>query len=103
MCIIRALMDAGKCNVWGPGKSPGSRGERGVPLDPKPGAGDGAAAEPWWVPKGSFQAGCMEGHLQQRGQHKQSQGGRRVLVGKEKDQGFVDLGCVARSSAEEAP
>lgn len=100
VCVIRALTEAGKCKVWGPGKSPGAEGKEGF-LSPRSlGAGGGAGAA--LVDERRFQAGCAEGHLQHQEQHRQSQGGGRVLVGEEKGQDMW-IWAVARSGPEEAP
>lgn len=99
VCVIRALTDAGKGKVWGPGKCPGAEGRRDS-FRPKPWGRRWRGAAPCWTEE--FQAGCPEGRLQQKEQHRPSQGGGRGLVGQEKGQDMWIWG-VARSSAEEAP
>lgn len=93
--LLEPPMGSGKCNIWGPRKSPGSRGG-GIPLDPKPRCRGGTLAEPWWVSKGIFQLAVVERYFRQREQHKQSQGGRRELVGKEKEPGLCGSGVGGR-------
>lgn len=72
--LLEALMDAGKCNHWGPGKSLGSRGRQEAFLTQSCGAGDGTGAEPWWVPKGIVQADGSGRAFQAEGTAQQSQG-----------------------------
>lgn len=53
--VLEALMDAGK--HLGSREVPRERGRQEVLLTGSRGAGDGAQAEPWWIPKGILQAG----------------------------------------------